>query len=176
MISSRDSGNWINPSGGSRHASVISRATLTGCGTANKNRLRRYATTSATSQISYRFYNAAPTGFSLAAFVYSYVGISTCRPAAVVCRETPSLTAKSEGVYSKMRSMITGKLRFATRQLAERIIWTHPSIARTFRCRPAYQASFKKTWLSLMWGGEPGTRRLRESVAVAISAANQCLY
>jgi AhpD family alkylhydroperoxidase len=27
-----------------------------------------------------------------------------------------------------------------------------------------------------MWGGEPGTRRLRESIAVAISAANQCFY
>jgi AhpD family alkylhydroperoxidase len=27
-----------------------------------------------------------------------------------------------------------------------------------------------------MWGGESETRRLRESIAVAISAANQCFY
>lgn len=64
----------------------------------------------------------------------------------------------------------------ATRHLAKRFIWTHPNIAQSFRCRPPYQASFKKTWLSLMWGGEAGRRRLRESVAVAISAANQCFY
>jgi hypothetical protein len=75
-----------------------------------------------------------------------------------------------------MRSLITSTLVYATRQLAERYIWTHPNIAQSFRCRPAYQASFKKTWLSLMWGGEAGTRRLREAVAVAISAANQCFY
>jgi AhpD family alkylhydroperoxidase len=30
--------------------------------------------------------------------------------------------------------------------------------------------------LSLMWGGEVATRRLREAMAVAISAANQCFY
>ena len=75
-----------------------------------------------------------------------------------------------------MRNWIASALVRATRQLAERHIWTNPSIAETFRCRPMYQASFKKTWLSLMWGGEPGTRRLRESIAVAISAANQCFY
>ncbi len=75
-----------------------------------------------------------------------------------------------------MPSLITSTLVGATRQLAGRYIWTNPSIARTFRCRPAYHASFKKTWLSLMWGGEAETRRLRESVAVAISAANQCFY
>ena len=75
-----------------------------------------------------------------------------------------------------MRSLFTGPLVRATRQLAGRYIWTHPGIAQTFRCRPTYQASFKKAWLSLMWGGEAGTRRLRESIAVAISAANQCLY
>jgi hypothetical protein len=75
-----------------------------------------------------------------------------------------------------MRSLITSRLVCATRQLAGDYIWTHPSIAETFRCRPTYHASFKKTWLSLMWGGEPGTRRLRESIAVAISAANQCFY
>jgi hypothetical protein len=63
-----------------------------------------------------------------------------------------------------------------TRQLAGRYIWTHSNIAQTFRCRPTYQASFKKAWLSLMWGGEAGTRSLRESIAVAISAANQCFY
>ena len=75
-----------------------------------------------------------------------------------------------------MRSLITSALVRARRQLAERYIWTNPSIAETFRCRPTYQASFKKTWLSLMWGGEVGTRQLRESIAVAISAANQCFY
>ena len=75
-----------------------------------------------------------------------------------------------------MRSVITSALVRATRQLAGPYIWTHPSIARTFRCRPTYLASFKKTWLSLMWGGEADTRRLRESIAVAISAANQCFY
>jgi hypothetical protein len=75
-----------------------------------------------------------------------------------------------------MRRLIASTLVQVTRQLAERYIWTHPNIAQSFRCRPTYQTSFKKTWLSLMWGGEAGTRRLRESVAVAISAANQCLY
>ena len=79
-------------------------------------------------------------------------------------------------VYLIMRSVITSALVRARRQLAERYIWTNPSIAETFRCRPTYQASFKKTWLSLMWGGEAGTRQLRESIAVAISAANQCFY
>src|SRR5579871_5017169 len=83
---------------------------------------------------------------------------------------------KRRKVHLTMRSLITSKLVHATRRLAERYIWTHPSIARSFRCRPEYQASFKKTWLSLMWGGEPETRRLRESVAVAISVANQCFY
>jgi hypothetical protein len=75
-----------------------------------------------------------------------------------------------------MRRPIAGTFVRATRQFAKRFIWTHPNIAQSFRCRPTYQASFKKTWLSLMWGGEAGTRRLRESVAVAISAANQCFY
>ena len=75
-----------------------------------------------------------------------------------------------------MRSLITNALTRTTRRLAGRYIWTHPSIARTLRCRPTYQASFKNTWLSLMWGGEAATRRLRESIAVAISAANQCFY
>jgi hypothetical protein len=75
-----------------------------------------------------------------------------------------------------MGNSITSALIRATRQLAGRHIWTNPSIARTFRCRPTYHASFKKTWLSLMWGGEAETRRLRESIAVAISAANQCFY
>jgi hypothetical protein len=75
-----------------------------------------------------------------------------------------------------MPNLITHKLVHVTRQLAERYIWTHPNISQSFRCRPSYQASFKKTWLSLMWGGEPKTRRLRESIAVAISAANQCFY
>jgi hypothetical protein len=75
-----------------------------------------------------------------------------------------------------MRSLITGAMIGMTRQLAGRDIWTFPNIARTFRCRPTYQASFERTWLALMWGGEAGTRRLRESIAVAISAANQCFY
>ena len=75
-----------------------------------------------------------------------------------------------------MLSLITNALVGATRQLAGRYIWTSPSIARTFRCRPSYRASFKKTWLSLMWGGQAETRRLRETIAVAISAANQCFY
>lgn len=75
-----------------------------------------------------------------------------------------------------MPSFIPSPLVRATRRLASRYIWTQPNISQTFRCRPEYQASFKKTWLSLMWGGEAGTRRLRESIAVAISAANQCLY
>lgn len=75
-----------------------------------------------------------------------------------------------------MANVITSALVGATRQLTGRHIWTNPSIARTFQCRPTYHASFKKTWLSLMWGGEAETRRLRESIAVAISAANQCFY
>jgi hypothetical protein len=75
-----------------------------------------------------------------------------------------------------MPSLITSALVGATRRVAGRLIWTNPSIARTFRCRPTYHASFRKTWLSLMWGGESETRRLRESIAVAISAANQCFY
>jgi hypothetical protein len=75
-----------------------------------------------------------------------------------------------------MRSLITSTLARSTKQLAARYIWTHPNIAATFRCRPTYQDSFKKTWLSLMWGGDAGTRQLRESIAVAISAANQCFY
>ena len=73
-------------------------------------------------------------------------------------------------------SSITSALVGATRQLAGSYVWTLPSIAQTFRCRPTYHASFKKTWLSLMWGGEAGTRRMRESIAVAISAANRCFY
>jgi hypothetical protein len=72
--------------------------------------------------------------------------------------------------------MITSILVRATRRLARRFIWTHPNIAQTFRCRPAYVASFKRTWLSLLWGGEAETRRLRESMAVAVSTANQCFY
>ena len=75
-----------------------------------------------------------------------------------------------------MLSLITSALVGPTRQLAGRHIWTNPSIARTFQCRPTYHASFKKTWLALMWGGESHNRRLRESIAVAISAANQCFY
>jgi hypothetical protein len=75
-----------------------------------------------------------------------------------------------------MRSLFTGPLVRATRRLAQHYIWTHASISQTFSCRPAYQDSFKKTWLSLLWGGEAATRRLREATAVAISAANQCFY
>jgi hypothetical protein len=79
-------------------------------------------------------------------------------------------------VQRTMRSLISSAMVHATRHLAGRYVWTHPNIAETFRCRPTYHASFKKSWLSLMWGGEAGTRRLRESIAVAISAANQCFY
>lgn len=75
-----------------------------------------------------------------------------------------------------MRRLITSASVHATRKLAERYIWTHPSISETFCSRPTYQASFKRAWLSLMWGGEAGTRRIRESIAVAISVANQCFY
>lgn len=75
-----------------------------------------------------------------------------------------------------MLGFITSALVGATRQLAERYIWTHPNIAQTFRCRPTYLTSFKKTWLSLMWGGQASTRRLRESIAVTVSVANQCVY
>jgi hypothetical protein len=75
-----------------------------------------------------------------------------------------------------MRRMTTSLLVRAIRQVAERYIWTHASIAQTFRSRPTYQSSFKKTWLSLMWGGEAGTRRLRESIAVTVSTVNQCFY
>ena len=75
-----------------------------------------------------------------------------------------------------MRNLIKGGVVRTARHLTGRYIWTHPSIAQTVHCRPAYQTSFKKTWLSLMWGGDAGTRRLRESIAVAISAANQCFY
>jgi hypothetical protein len=75
-----------------------------------------------------------------------------------------------------MLSLIMGSMLRTTRKLAGRYIWTQPNIARAFRCRPTYQASFKRTWLSLMWGGEVEGRRLRESIAVAISAANRCFY
>lgn len=75
-----------------------------------------------------------------------------------------------------MLSLITGALVRGTRQLAGRYIWTHPSIAQTFQCRPTYLASFKNTWLSLMWGGDSAERRLREAIAVTVSAANQCFY
>ena len=75
-----------------------------------------------------------------------------------------------------MRSLITGAMVRTTRQLAGQYIWTQPNIAQTFRCRPTYLSSFKKAWQSLMWGGEADKRRLRESIAVAISAANRCFY
>ena len=75
-----------------------------------------------------------------------------------------------------MRSLIMSAMVRTTRQLAGRYIWTHPNIAQTFRCRPKYQASFKKAWLSLMWGGEADNRRMREAIAVAVSAGNQCFY
>jgi hypothetical protein len=75
-----------------------------------------------------------------------------------------------------MMSLITSAMFRTTRRIAGRYIWTRPNIARTFGCRPTYHASFKRAWLSLMWGGEVERRRLRESIAVAISAANQCFY
>lgn len=74
---------------------------------------------------------------------------------------------------------IKGRIRrdskLAIRRYCERYIWTQPSIAATFRCRPTYLAAFKETWLLLMWG-DPRRRRLRESIAVAVSTANQCVY
>lgn len=75
-----------------------------------------------------------------------------------------------------MIGLITSAMARATRQLAGRYIWTHPHIAQTFRCRPTYLASFKNTWLSLMWGGDARGRRFREAIAVSVSAANQCFY
>ena len=75
-----------------------------------------------------------------------------------------------------MLRVLSGSLARATRRLAGRYAWTHPNIAQTFRCRPTYLASFKNAWLSLMWGGDARQRRLREAIAVAVSAANQCLY
>src|SRR5271154_3543846 len=92
-------------------------------------------------------------------------------------RQLDTADSDNRGRFAcKMLSFISSGLVRATRKLAGHFIWTQPNIAQTFRCRPTYQASFKKTWLSLMWGGEAGTRRLRESIAVAISAANQCFY
>ena len=63
----------------------------------------------------------------------------------------------------------------SVRRLADRYIWTHPSILATFACRPEYQRAFKATWLSLMWA-DFDRRLLREAVAVAISTANRCVY
>lgn len=83
---------------------------------------------------------------------------------------------RTREVVLSIRKFITSPLVRATRDLLGRYIWTHPHISQTFRSRPAYQVAFKKTWLSLLWGGEAKTRQLREALAVAISAANQCLY
>jgi hypothetical protein len=75
-----------------------------------------------------------------------------------------------------MRRLTTSLLIRAMRKVADRYIWTHASIAQTFRSRPTYLSSFKKAWQSLMWGGEASRRRLRESIAVTVSTANQCFY
>lgn len=75
-----------------------------------------------------------------------------------------------------MPTKFTSPLVRAMRRIARRFIFTHPNIAQTFRSRPQYMASFKKTWLSLLWGGAANRRRLRESIAVAVSTANQCFY
>src|SRR6185436_14137871 len=82
---------------------------------------------------------------------------------------SPYRMAKDKGFL--MHSLITSRLVQATRQLVQRSIWMHAGISQTFSCRPRYQASFKNAWLSFMWGGEADTRRLREAMAVAISAA-----
>ena len=74
-----------------------------------------------------------------------------------------------------MRSSIRRAALRAIRRIADRSIWTHPSIIATFRPRPAYLRAFKNTWLSLLWA-DPRRRRLREAVAVAVSAANRCVY
>jgi hypothetical protein len=81
-----------------------------------------------------------------------------------------------EGVEVSIRGLIAGPVVRVVRQILGHFIWTHPSIAQTFHCRPGYEASFKKAWLSLLWGGEIDKRELRESIAVAISVANKCRY
>ena len=60
-------------------------------------------------------------------------------------------------------------------QIADRYIWTHPSIPVTIDRRPGYLSGFEDTWLSLL-RGDPRNRRLREAVAVAVSTANRCTY
>jgi hypothetical protein len=77
-----------------------------------------------------------------------------------------------------MKSLLNAPTRLAVggiRRVADRYIWTRPSIAATFGCRPAYLAAFKATWRLLMWG-DTEWRRLREAVAVAVSTANRCVY
>lgn len=75
-----------------------------------------------------------------------------------------------------MLAFMTNRLLRAARRLTGRLIWTHPNIAQTFRSQPPYVASFKQTWLSLLWGGEASARQLREAIAVSVSVSNQCFY
>jgi hypothetical protein len=85
------------------------------------------------------------------------------------------LIERKMGEAVRMRNAIPDAIVRVIRHLADRYVWTQPSILATFRCRPRYQAAFRNTWLSLMWG-DPSGRRLREAVAVAVSTANQCVY
>jgi Carboxymuconolactone decarboxylase family len=74
-----------------------------------------------------------------------------------------------------VRANVRRVLLRSIRKIADRYIWTDPSIVATFGCRPGYLAAFKEAWLSLLWG-VPERRKLREAVAVAVSTANRCHY
>ena len=75
----------------------------------------------------------------------------------------------------KVRDRIGRAVVHPIRRIADRHIWTHPSIVATFGCRPTCQRAFKNAWLSLLWGA-PEYRKLREAIAVAVSTANRCHY
>ena len=75
----------------------------------------------------------------------------------------------------KIRSVTRSGVLQTFRRVADHYVWTHPSILATFQCRPAYLTAFQNTWRSLLWS-DPRRRRLREAVAVAVSAANGCVY
>ncbi len=75
----------------------------------------------------------------------------------------------------KTEKQIRSILTQAIKRYSDRYIWTSPSIAATFGCRPAYLPAFKQSWLLLMWG-DPARRRLREAIDVAVSTAIRCRY
>ena len=75
-----------------------------------------------------------------------------------------------------MRSFITGALVRATRQLAQRYIWTHVGIAQTFRLSPSVPSFFQKDMAVSDVGRRTSDAAIAGAVAVAISAANQCFY